>query len=190
MALLVALGLRIVRDASQAGRIAAALAAAPDAVEATLAACDAPIAHIAAEVARAGSVFFAGAGPHFATAAFAAAKLRELSPVHAAAFPLEELHHYRLPKAGDALVLIAPDDASRERALDTALVGQAEGAHVYALLSGPDAEIDARVRASVRLPVADPTLAAIVHAPALHAFAYHFARARDADGLGLARASD
>ncbi len=184
MALLVKLGLAIAPSSPQQTQIAAALALAPALADATLAQCDGAAAQAARAIADATTVFFAGAGPNYATACFAAAKLRELSPVHAAAFPLEELHHYRLPKAGDALFVVAPDAASRERALDTALVGAAEGARVYALLSAPDREIEARVAGTIQVPAATASLAAIVHAPAIHALAYHFAMARDALGLG------
>lgn len=184
MALLVKLGLAIAPSSPHQASIAAALAETPALADATLAQCDAAAAHAARAVADATTVFFAGAGPHYATACFGAAKLRELSPVHAAAFPLEELHHYRLPKVGDALFVVAPDAASRERALDTALVGAAEGARVYALLSAPDRDIEARVAGTIRVPPVAASLAAIVHAPAVHALAYHFAMARDALGLG------
>jgi glutamine---fructose-6-phosphate transaminase (isomerizing) len=184
MALLVALGLRIGAGSPHAARIAAALAAAPAAADATLAATDGAMARAASRIADATTVFFAGSGPHYATACFGAAKIRELAPVHAAAFPLEELHHYRLPKRGDALFVIAPDAAGRERALDTALVGGAEGARVHMILSAPDPEIEARVAASTFVTPADPAVAAIVHAPTLHALAFHFAMARDAAGLG------
>ncbi len=184
MALLVKLGLAIAPSSPQQTQIAAALALAPALADATLAQCDGAAAQAARAIADATTVFFAGAGPHYATACFAAAKLRELSPVHAAAFPLEELHHYRLPKAGDALFVVAPDAASRERALDTALVGATEGARVYALLSAPDREIEARVAGTIQVPAAAASLATIVHTPAIHALAYHFAMARDALGLG------
>jgi glutamine---fructose-6-phosphate transaminase (isomerizing) len=184
MALLVKLGLAIAPPSPRHAQIAAALADAPVLADTTLAQCDAAAAQAAHAIADATTVFFAGAGPHYATACFAAAKLRELAPVHAAAFPLEELHHYRLPKAGDALFVVAPDAASRERALDTALVGAAEGARVYAFLSAPDREIEGRVAGTIRVPAVAASLAAIVHAPAVHALAYHFAMARDALGLG------
>jgi glutamine---fructose-6-phosphate transaminase (isomerizing) len=184
MALLVELGLRISSPSQRQAQIACALAQAPALADATLAQTDAAMAHIAGEIADATTVFFAGAGPHYATACFGAAKLRELSPVHASAFPLEELHHYRLPKAGDPLIVVAPDAASRERALDTALVGAAEGARVYAFLSQSDRDIESYVAGTIHVPPVDPALAPLVHSPALHALAYHFALARDAAGQG------
>lgn len=184
MALLVKLGLAIAPSSPHHAQIAAAFAQTPAQADATFAQCDAAAEHAARAIADATTVFFAGAGPHYATACFGAAKIRELAPVHAAAFPLEELHHYRLPKAGDSLFVVAPDAASRERAFDTALVGAAEGARVFAILSAPDREIESRVEGTIRVPQADAALAPIVHAPAVHALAYHFAMARDAAGLG------
>ena len=184
MALLVALGLAIVGEGPERTAIAAGLATAPAAGRATLAAADAAMAALGSALADAREIFFAGAGPHFATACFGAAKIRELSPVHATAFPLEELHHYRLPKRGDALILVVPDAASRPRALDTAIVGLAEGARVHALLAAADPELEDLLAGAIRVPASDAALAPIVHAPALHAFAYHFAMARDALGLG------
>ena len=184
MTLLVALGLAVADESPDRAAIAAALAAAPALGRRTLEATDAPMAALAASLAGADEIFLAGAGPHHATACFGAAKIRELSPVHATAFALEELHHYRLPKRGDAVILVAPDAASRPRALDTAIVGLAEGARVHALIAGADPELEALLAGSIHVPASDPALAPVVHAPALHAFAYHFAVAREALGLG------
>ena len=90
---------------------------------------------VAERFAASGLMLFAGLGPNFAAAAIGAAKVRELSPIHAYAIPLEEYHHYRSQKAGDSLFLLASDPASAERALDTALVGEAVGGRIVAVLS-------------------------------------------------------
>ena len=82
------------------------------------------------------------------------------------------------------MILVAPDLASRPRALDTAIVGRAEGAQVHALLAAADPELEALLAGHVRVAASDAATAPIVHAPALHAFAYHFAMAREALGLG------
>ncbi len=138
----------------------------------------------AERVVGASLVLFAGAGPHFAAAAFGAAKVRELSPIHSMAIPLEEYHHYRSQKWNDPLFLVAPDTASRERALDTALVSDDIGGRTVALLPGPDSEIDARVSASWRMPKMSDALAPLVYSVPIHLFAYHFAEARFARNLG------
>jgi glucosamine--fructose-6-phosphate aminotransferase (isomerizing) len=129
-------------------------------------------------------ILFTGLGPNGATAAFGAAKVRELSPIHAIAFPLEEMHHYRAQKRGDPLFLVASDPTSRERALDTALVSFLRGGRTVALLSRTDREISERCEHSILLPATHPAFAAIVGSIPLHLFAFHFAKARDALGLG------
>jgi glucosamine--fructose-6-phosphate aminotransferase (isomerizing) len=156
------------------------LGALPTLTDATLAMLDAPMAAIAQRWAPAREFFLTGAGPYLGAAAIGAAKLRELSPIHAHAMPLEEIHHYRLPKAGDHLVILAPDAESRERAFDTALVAHAVGARTVALLGAPDPELEALVEAAVLLPESPLDTRPILACLPLHLFAWHFALARDA----------
>jgi glucosamine--fructose-6-phosphate aminotransferase (isomerizing) len=179
MALLIALAAGIAGKRHDLAGLAGLL----DTLPATV---DAEMRDIAASIAARPLLLFAGLGPNFAAASIGAAKIRELSPIHAMAFPLEELHHYRTPKAGDVLVLVATDPPSLERALDTALVSESRGGHIIALLSADAPDIAARVQAVVRLPPVDPMLSAFPSMVALHLLAYHFARARDALGLGAA----
>jgi glucosamine--fructose-6-phosphate aminotransferase (isomerizing) len=153
-------------------------------MDALAASADDDARRTAEAMAHARLILFTGAGPHFAAAAFGAAKVKELSPIHAVAFPLEEYHHYRAQKAGDPLFLVAPDAASRERALDTALVSEHVGGRTVALLPGPDPEIESRVGTSWRLPAVPPAVAPLLCSVPLHLFAYHFAEARFAADLG------
>ncbi len=141
---------------------------------------DDAVSLIAEALAGAGSILFTGAGPYFAAASFGAAKIRELSPIHAFALPLEEMHHYRLPKQHDHVVIIAPDAASRERALDTALVGHAAGATLVAMLGAADEDIDAHVQHVIHVPQAAGLLGAITASVPLHLLAYHLATMRAA----------
>jgi glucosamine--fructose-6-phosphate aminotransferase (isomerizing) len=193
MALLVALGLRLAARRGSATTDAIAtmqrhLDAVPGVIEAVTRDFDPAMAAIAATFASARLLMFTGAGPHFATAALGAAKIKELGPIHALAIPLEEMHHYRAQKAGDPLILVAPDDASRERALDTALVSEAVGGRTVALLGRDDPEIASRVAHALVLPAVPEAFAPLVHTVPLHLFAYHFAQARAALGLGAAGA--
>jgi glucosamine--fructose-6-phosphate aminotransferase (isomerizing) len=191
MALLVALGLRLAERGGRAAETAAlreAFAAVPDMIADVARRFDGAMAEAAAAFAAARLLLFTGAGPHFATAALGAAKVKELGPIHALAVPLEEMHHYRAQKAGDPLILVAPDATSRERALDTALVSAAVGGRTIALLGRDDPEIAARVERTLVLPQVHPALAPLVAVVPLHLFAYHFARARAVLGLGAARA--
>jgi glucosamine--fructose-6-phosphate aminotransferase (isomerizing) len=169
---------------TDASGLADELAALPGLMDHVLAGLDRPVAALAERLAPAALWLFTGLGPNFAAASFGAAKIRELSPVHALAIPLEEMHHYRLPKRGDPLVIVATDAASRERALDTALVGEAVGARMVAVLSAPDPEIGRRVDETLLVPACAPALAPLLSSLPLHLLAYHFAMARFARGLG------
>ena len=185
MALLIALAQQLSPGAlaDETGRRMAALVPMLDALSSKL---DATMKNIAGEICAAQLVLFAGLGPNLAAAHMGAAKVKELSPIHALALPLEEYHHYRTQKQDDPLFLVATDAASAERALDTALVSQSRGGYTVALISAPSPDIAARVQHVVTLPPVDAALCAFVASVPLHLMAYHFAKARDAMGLGYA----
>jgi glucosamine--fructose-6-phosphate aminotransferase (isomerizing) len=184
LAFAAALGARLGARAAAAATLRDDLSRIGAAMDALARAADADARRAAEDMAAARLILFAGAGPHFAAAAFGAAKVKELSPIHAVALPLEEYHHYRSQKAGDPLFLVAPDAASRERALDTALVSAHCGGRTVALLPGPDPEIETRVGTTWRLPAVPAATAPLLYAVPLHLFAYHFAEARFARNLG------
>jgi glucosamine--fructose-6-phosphate aminotransferase (isomerizing) len=186
MALLVALAAEIaaVRDVRGETNLSEKLKELPALVDDIARRFDEPMAAVGRALHAARLVLFTGLGPNLAAANFGAAKIKELAPVHALAIPLEEMHHYRLPKQGDALIIVATDPASRERALDTVLVGEGVGARMVALLSSRDDDIASRVDHAVILPTIDPALTPFVSSIPLHLFAYHFANARDEAGLG------
>jgi glucosamine--fructose-6-phosphate aminotransferase (isomerizing) len=185
MALLIRLAQAFAGNA-QAEALGAELDGIAPMLDALAPALDARMSAIACEVAAAPLLLFSGLGPNGAAAAFGAAKVKELSPIHAIAVPLEEYHHYRSQKAGEPIVLVATDPASHERALDTVLVAQAVGGWTLAVVAQDLPEIASRVQHTVQVPLVRPELAALVSTVALHLFAYHFAIARDALGLGAA----
>lgn len=165
----------------------AALAALPDQVDAVAQAFYEPARALGERLARADFILLAGAGPHFAPAAFGAAKLKELAPIHASAFPLEEYHHYRTQKAGDPMFLVVPDAASHTRALETAIMSR--GCEGFCIALVPEGESDIAGVADVawHLPRVPDAVAPIVYSVPLHLFGYHVAMARDALGLGAPR---
>ncbi|GGH17862.1 hypothetical protein GCM10007036_19650 [Alsobacter metallidurans] len=185
MALLMRLAQRWA-DTPEAERFGADLDAIASRLDGLAIALDAPVAALATTVADAPLVLFAGLGPNMATACFGAAKVKELSPVHAIATPLEEYHHYRSQKAGEPLVLVATDAASLERALDTALVSRKVGGRLIAILALAHAAIEELAFGVVQVPAVRPELAALPAGIPMHLFAYHFAKQRDALGLGAA----
>ena len=191
MALMIALALAIARARGRAEGDAAGigddLKALPALIDQVAVAFGEKTKALGQELARAELVLLAGAGPHFAPADFGAAKLKELAPIHAIAFPLEEYHHYRTQKAGDPMFLIAPDGASRQRALETAIVSKGVGGHTIALVPEGETAFDPYVEAVWHLPQVRVELAPMLYAVPLHLFSYHVTKARDALGLGAPR---
>jgi glucosamine 6-phosphate synthetase-like amidotransferase/phosphosugar isomerase protein len=165
----------------------AALAALPDQVDAVAKAFYEPARALGERLARADFVLLAGAGPHYAPAAFGAAKLKELAPIHADAIPLEEYHHYRTQKAGDPMFLIAPDAVSHARALETAIMSRGCEGFCVALVPEGETEIAEVADLTWALPPVAAETAPILYSVPLHLFGYHVAMARDALGLGAPR---
>jgi glucosamine 6-phosphate synthetase-like amidotransferase/phosphosugar isomerase protein len=191
MAQMLALGLAIAtaRGAGEgaAPGLAADLAALPALIDTVAHGFHARAEALGRELAGAELILFAGAGPHFAPAAFGAAKLKELAPIHAHAMQLEEYHHYRTQKAGDPMFLIAPDAASHPRAVDTAIVARASGGLTVALVPEGETEIAEHVAHAWHLPPVRAELAPILYSVPLHLFSYHVTKARDALELGAPR---
>lgn len=146
---------------------------------------DGPMRSLANELYDCRFLFFSGGGPNYASAAFGAAKIKELCPIHAQAIPLEEFHHYRSLKPGDPLILIASDKSSHERALDTAQVGTYDGGKVFALLPEGEQEIKSAATWSLELPSVHPLLIPIVYSVPLHLFAYHLSMAKFENKIGF-----
>jgi glutamine---fructose-6-phosphate transaminase (isomerizing) len=167
--------------------LAKALARLPETVDTVAQSFYEPARLVGERLARADLILLAGAGPHYAPAAFGAAKLKELAPIHAIAFPLEEYHHYRTQKAGDPMFLIAPDAASHGRALETAIMSRGCEGTCIALLPQGETEIAGVADIVWHLPPVHDDLAPIVYSVPLHLFGYHVAMARDALGLGAPR---
>ncbi len=165
----------------------AGLAALPDQVDAVAQAFYTPAEELARKLARADLVLLCGAGGAYAPAAFGAAKLKELAPIHAISFPLEEYHHYRTQKAGDPLFLIAPDAQSHQRAVETAIMSRGCDGFCVALVPEGETEIAGIADLAWHLPRVGDAFAPILYAVPLHLFGYHAAVERDALGLGAPR---
>jgi glucosamine--fructose-6-phosphate aminotransferase (isomerizing) len=140
---------------------------------------------LANEMVEVRFLFFSAGGPHFAAAAFGAAKVKELCPIHADTIPLEEFHHYRTLKPGDPLFLIVPDQLSHARAVDTAEVGRYDGGRIFALVPEGEEQISSVAHWVLRLPPVHDWLAPILYSVPLHLFAYHLAMAKFDKKLGF-----
>ncbi len=118
---------------------------------------------------------FAGGGPSYSSASFGAAKIKECSPNHAIAIPLEEFHHYISQKAGDPLVLIAPSGPTVARARDTAAEGKRWGGRVYSIASEGERSLAENSDELIFLPHMSELLSPLVYSVPVQLFAYHVA---------------
>ena len=151
------------------------LTAAPDAMARVISEAAGPIAAVARSQADNTLYLYAGGGPSYAAALVGAAKVRECSPDHAIAIPLEEYHHYNSQKAGDPLFLIAPHGPSVCRALDTAREGRRWGGLIYAVATEGDLWASECADAVITLPDGPEELSPLLGVIPLQLFAYHVA---------------
>jgi glucosamine--fructose-6-phosphate aminotransferase (isomerizing) len=152
-----------------------ALLAAPEQIAEAIREHEPAIEAIAEAEALKSIYLFSGGGPSFASAFFGAAKVKECTPDHAIAIPLEEYHHYHSQKPGDPMFLIAPNGLSVPRARDTAEEGMRYGGKVYAVAARDNPTFDSLSTAVIRLPPMIERLAPLVYTIPVQLFAYHLA---------------
>jgi glucosamine--fructose-6-phosphate aminotransferase (isomerizing) len=126
---------------------------------------------------------FLGRGLHYPVALEGALKLKEISYIHAEAYPAGELKHGPLALVTSAMpvVTVAPNDALLEKLKANMQEVRARGGELYVLADG-----DSRIAASdgvnvVRLPEHYGLLSPILHVVPLQLLAYHAALARGTD---------
>ncbi len=118
---------------------------------------------------------YTGGGPLYAGALFGAAKVKECSPDHGIAIPLEEFHHYNSQKAGDPLFLLAADGPCVPRALDTLHEGKRWGGSVYSVVDQGSAQLFKDSDAVLPIPVVAEVFSAFLYTLPVQLFAYHVA---------------
>jgi glucosamine--fructose-6-phosphate aminotransferase (isomerizing) len=126
---------------------------------------------------------FLGRGLHYPIALEGALKLKEISYIHAEAYPAGELKHgpLALVTAEMPVVTVAPNDALLDKVKSNMQEVRARGGELYVLT---DAET--RIAASegvhvIRLPEHYGPLSPILHVLPLQLLAYHTALARGSD---------
>ncbi|HEX9398232.1 MAG TPA: glutamine--fructose-6-phosphate transaminase (isomerizing) [Burkholderiales bacterium] len=126
---------------------------------------------------------FLGRGLHYPIALEGALKLKEISYVHAEAYPAGELKHgpLALVTAEMPVVTVAPNDALLDKVKSNMQEVRARGGELYVL-----ADADTRIAASegvnvIRLPEHYGLLSPILHVVPLQLLAYHTALARGTD---------
>jgi glucosamine--fructose-6-phosphate aminotransferase (isomerizing) len=154
----------------------------PAAIQAVLALEPSLIAW-AERFSRKENALFLGRGLHYPIALEGALKLKEISYIHAEAYPAGELKHGPLALVTSAMpvVAIAPNDALLEKLKSNLQEVRARGGELYVL-----ADADSHIQPSegvhiLRLPEHAGLLSPIVHTIPLQLLAYHTAVIRGTD---------
>ena len=135
------------------------------------------------EFARKENALFLGRGMHYPIALEGALKLKEISYIHAEAYPAGELKHGPLALVTNEMpiVTIAPNDALIEKLKSNMQEVRARGGQLYVF-----ADVDSHISSGeglhvIRLPEHYGVLSPILHVVALQLLAYHTALARGTD---------
>ena len=154
----------------------------PKALSATLA-LEPQLIAWAERFAKKEHALFLGRGLHYPIALEGALKLKEISYVHAEAYPAGELKHGPLALVTQEMpvVTVAPNDALLEKLKSNMQEVRARGGELYVL-----ADADTRIAAQegmhvIRLPEHYGLLSPILHVVPLQLLAYHTALARGTD---------
>ena len=135
------------------------------------------------EFARKQNALFLGRGLHYPVALEGALKLKEISYIHAEAYPAGELKHgpLALVTAEMPVVTVAPNDALLEKLKSNLQEVRARGGELFVF-----ADADTRIESGeglhvIRMPEHYGALSPILHVVPLQLLAYHTACARGTD---------
>jgi glucosamine--fructose-6-phosphate aminotransferase (isomerizing) len=154
----------------------------PSAITAVLA-LEPQIIAWADEFARKENALFLGRGLHYPIALEGALKLKEISYIHAEAYPAGELKHGPLALVTEEMpvVTIAPNDTLIEKLKSNMQEVRARGGQLFVF-----ADVDSRITSGdgihvIRMPEHYGQLSPILHVVSLQLLAYHSALARGTD---------
>jgi len=169
-------------DAAQQQAHLRALRHLPLAVQAVLA-LEPQVIAWAEDFTRKEHALFLGRGLHYPIALEGALKLKEISYIHAEAYPAGELKHGPLALVTEQMpvVTVAPNDALLEKLKSNMQEVRARGGQLYVL-----ADADSRIASGegvhvIRMPEHYGPLSPILHVVPLQLLAYHTAVARGTD---------
>ena len=135
------------------------------------------------DFARMDNALFLGRGLHYPIALEGALKLKEISYIHAEAYPAGELKHGPLALVTEAMpvVTVAPNDQLLEKLKSNMQEVRARGGVLYVLADG-----DSRVKSSehvhvINMPEHYGVLSPLLHVVPLQMLAYHTACAKGTD---------
>jgi glucosamine--fructose-6-phosphate aminotransferase (isomerizing) len=137
----------------------------------------------AEDFAKMENALFLGRGLHYPIALEGALKLKEISYIHAEAYPAGELKHGPLALVTSAMpvVTVAPNDSLLEKLKSNMQEVHARGGVLY-VLADADSHIDSSEGVHViRMPEHYGALSPLLHVVPLQLLAYHTACARGTD---------
>ena len=168
--------------AEQGAAVIQAMRHLPVALQAVLA-LEPQVISWAQDFARMENALFLGRGLHYPIALEGALKLKEISYIHAEAYPAGELKHGPLALVTSSMpvVTVAPNDALLEKLKSNMQEVRARGGVLYVL-----ADADTRIESSegihvIRMPENYGQLSPLLHVVPLQLLAYHTACARGTD---------
>ncbi|TXC88863.1 glutamine--fructose-6-phosphate transaminase (isomerizing) [Paraburkholderia azotifigens] len=135
------------------------------------------------EFSRKENALFLGRGLHYPIALEGALKLKEISYIHAEAYPAGELKHGPLALVTEAMpvVTVAPNDALLEKLKSNIQEVRARGGQLYVFADADTKIVNDEGIHVIRMPEHYGLLSPILHVVPLQLLAYHTAWARDTD---------
>ncbi len=129
------------------------------------------------------NALFLGRGMHYPIALEGALKLKEISYIHAEAYPAGELKHGPLALVTDQMpvVTIAPNDALLEKLKSNIQEVRARGGELYVFADADTKLVSSEGLHVIRMPENYGMLSPILHTVPLQLLAYHTACARGTD---------
>jgi glucosamine--fructose-6-phosphate aminotransferase (isomerizing) len=133
--------------------------------------------------ARKDNALFLGRGLHYPIALEGALKLKEISYIHAEAYPAGELKHGPLALVTEAMpvVTVAPNDALLEKLKSNMMEVRARGGELYVFADAGSEIAESEGVHVLRLPEHYGYLSPVLHVVPLQLLAYHVALVKGTD---------
>ena len=162
-------------------RVITALRSLPETVEETLKLKD-TILEIAPEIANKDNALFLGRGIFYPIAKEGALKLKEISYIHAEAYPAGELKHGPLALIDEEIpvIALAPESEIAEKLVSNLEEVKARGGTLY-VFSDPSISMDLKSGRLINMPKCDFLLTPIIYTIPLQILSYEVALLRGTD---------
>jgi len=182
MLLTLSLGRRHGLEAAEEARIVQALHALPGTVRQVLG-LDAAIEALSTAFAEKQHALFLGRGSHFPIALEGALKLKEISYIHAEAYPAGELKHGPLALVDSEMpvISVAPNDELLEKLKSNLQEVRARGGELFVFADESVRLEDTEGVHVLRLPPVDEALAPLLYTLPLQLLSYHVAVLKGTD---------